>query len=167
MDLNFGSMLFGSGMYERAHGSGTSAQNVDSPSSGLSMSDLFGDEIRELEQAAAERQMQYQTTSAREAMQFSAAEAQKNRDFQERMSNSAYTRAVADMKNAGLNPVLAAGASPASTPSGSSASGISQSGSKANVSDYNSALQVAYYVLDSLKATWSSTTSLINAIIPG
>lgn len=43
--------------------------------------------------------------------------------FQEKMSNSAYQRATADMRQAGINPMMAAGQGGASTPSGASGGG--------------------------------------------
>lgn len=76
------------------------------------------------------------TGAEEEANAFQANEAQKNRDFQQQMSDTSYQRAVTDMQNAGLNPALlyGSGSNGASTPSGSMASSVSPS-SGSNIGD--------------------------------
>ena len=56
---------------------------------------------------------------------FSATQAEINRQFQERMSNTAYQRQAEDLRLAGFNPALILGSGGATTPSGSSASSSS------------------------------------------
>lgn len=126
---NYGTNLISSkgGSYAPLTTSGNSAKTT-----GATNANLQARESATLANAIQDKwikqQLDFQYQSAKEAMEFSAAEAQKNRDFQEMMSNTSYQRAMADMKKAGLNPILAFQQGGASTPSGASAQGIAMSG---------------------------------------
>lgn len=69
------------------------------------------------------------SSAMKKQQEFNASEAEKQRQYEKEMANSAYQRAAKDMQEAGLNPGLMYGSgSAAATPSGASANSAASMG---------------------------------------
>lgn len=103
----------------------------------------------QLQKMANEAQIQQVQASN----EFNAREAEKQRSWEEEMSNTSIQRAMADYSRAGLNPLLAVPGG-ASTPSGASASG--------NVAQiHSSRVDPAYLDLSGVASAFQSMTNLL------
>lgn len=110
---------------------------------------------------AQQREYDYNLALQQQAQAFNSAEAEKDRQFQANMSNTAYQRAFKDLEAAGYNPYIALTAGAASTPGGASASSSAASVSRQN----NKLFEASYKLADSIiKAGQSSSASELSAL---
>lgn len=112
-------------------------------------------------QANAINQTMWQQTA-----DYNSAEAAANRAWQEHMSNTAYQRAVKDLRAAGLNPVLAAFNGGASTGSGATGSTAAMQSHAAN-SGLQGAESASVGLYTGILENTSNTLALAAAVFGG
>lgn len=105
---------------------------------------------------------QFNADEARIAREWSRGDQVMNREFQERMSNTAYQRAIKDMKDAGLNPMLAYSQGGAQGASGSAGSVAQATGPTASSGSWPGAVSPSYQApLGGLAGTAAAVKQMI------
>lgn len=125
----------------------------------------FGTDRRNREfNSAQQADAQSFNRSEREAAQdYSSAEAQLNRDWQEHMRDTQYTSAFNQMRDSGINPILAFQSSGASA--GSTASAPTSSGIGSSPVGYQASKGSAINILPALVSSYMSAKAAGNGAV--
>lgn len=134
-NYNFGDSwnLGGSSARSRSDAYEWSWGDSESNSWGENYSNTYGSAATAKDIELAREQNALQQNLWNQAADYNAKQAEADRAWQERMSNTAYQRAVKDLLAAGLNPILAVGNMGASTPVGAMTSMAANQAYRANV----------------------------------